>query len=185
MHIKFLFMIKRLLFFPIHLLWKIKNKFLRFLLVGGLNTAFGYFLFLFLIWMGLHYSLALLLSQIIGVLFNYKTTGYLVFQNKSNKLLIKFFLVYAFVYLINVIELYFLKQSPLYEIILSNNYLSFIHNMPIDTSKLGDAIGQAIVILPNAILTFFLNKIFVFKENNIHKEVLDAIDILIEEEEEV
>ncbi|MCK9162831.1 MAG: GtrA family protein [Bacteroidales bacterium] len=177
-------MIKRLILFPIHLLWKIKNKFLRFLFVGGINTVFGYLLFLFLIWLGLHYTLALLLSQIIGVLFNYKTTGYLVFQNKSNNLLIKFFLVYAFVYLVNVVELYFLKQSSFYELILSKDYLRFIHNLPIDTTKLGDAIGQAIVILPNAILTFFLNKIFVFKENKMQEEVLDAIDILIEENEE-
>lgn len=45
--------------------------------------------------------------------------------------------------------------------------------------------GQAIVILPNAVITFFLNKIFVFKEAKIQEEVLDAIDILIEEAEEV
>ncbi|MFA6704590.1 MAG: GtrA family protein [Bacteroidales bacterium] len=175
-------MIKRLLLFPIHLLWKINNKFLRFLFVGAINTAFGYFLFLFLIWIGLHYSVSLLLSQIIGVLFNYKTTGYLVFQNKSNKLLIKFFAVYGFVYLINVIELYFLKRSSLYELILSNNYLEFIHNMPIDRNKLGDAIGQAIVILPNSFLTFFLNKIFVFKDR---KDEIEIIDELIEKEEQI
>lgn len=184
MHIKFHFMIKRLLLLPIHLLWKIENKFLRFLFVGGINTAFGYFLFIFLIWIGLHYTIALLVSQIIGVLFNYKTTGYIVFQNKSNKLLIKFFLVYGAVYLINVIELFFLKQSPLYDIILSTDCFSFIHSLPIDTSKLGNVIGQAIVILPNAIITFFLNKIFVFKEAKMQQEVLEAIDTLIEEEEE-
>ena len=45
-------------------------------------------------------------------------------------------------------------------------------------------IGQAIVILPNAIITFFLNKIFVFKEAKMQQEVLEAIDTLIEEEEE-
>lgn len=176
-------MIKRLLLIPIHLLWKIENKFLRFLFVGGINTAFGYLLFLFLIWIGLHYVVALLISQIFGVLFNYKTTGYIVFQNKSNNLLIKFFLVYAFIYLVNVLELYFLNQSPLYDVLLSNHYLSFIHNMPIDTNKLGNVIGQAIVVLPNAVLTFFLNKIFVFKDAKMQQEVLEAIDIFIEEEE--
>lgn len=157
-------MFKRILLFPIHLLWKIENKFLRFIFVGALNTAFGYFIFLFLIWIGLHYSLALLFSQIIGVIFNYKTTGYLVFQNKTNKLIIKFFIVYGLLYLLNVLELYLLNQSGLYEYILSNESLKFIYDLPINHDKLGDAIGQAIVLVPNAIIGFFLNKLFVFKE---------------------
>ena len=55
--------------------------------------------------------------------------------------------------------------------------------MPIDTNKLGNVIGQAIVVLPNAVLTFFLNKIFVFKDAKMQQEVLEAIDIFIEEEE--
>lgn len=157
-------MFKRILLFPIHLLWKIENKFLRFIFVGALNTAFGYFIFLFLIWIGLHYSLALLFSQIIGVIFNYKTTGYLVFQNKTNKLIIKFFIVYGLLYLLNVLELYLLNGSGLYEYILSNESLKFIYDLPINHDKLGDAIGQAIVLVPNAIIGFFLNKLFVFKE---------------------
>ena len=157
-------MVKRILLFPIHLLWKIENKFLRFIFVGALNTAFGYFIFLFLIWIGLHYSIALLVSQIIGVLFNYKTTGYLVFQNKTNKLIIKFFIVYGFLYLLNVLELYLLNGSGLYEYLLSSDSLKFIYNLPINHNKLGDAMGQAIVLIPNAIIGFFLNKIFVFKD---------------------
>lgn len=157
-------MFKRILLFPIHLLWKIENKFLRFIFVGALNTAFGYFIFLFLIWIGLHYSIALLVSQIIGVIFNYKTTGYLVFQNKTNKLIIKFFIVYGLLYLLNVLELYLLKDSGLYEYILSNESLKFIYNLPINHNKLGDAIGQAIVLVPNAIIGFFFNKLFVFKD---------------------
>ena len=157
-------MVKRILLFPIHLLWKIENKFLRFIFVGALNTAFGYFIFLFLIWIGLHYSIALLVSQIIGVLFNYKTTGYLVFQNKTNKLIIKFFIVYGLLYLLNVLELYLLNGSGLYEYLLSSDSLKFIYNLPINPNKLGDAIGQAMVLVPNAIIGFFLNKIFVFKD---------------------
>lgn len=159
-------MLKRILLYPIHLLWKIENKFLRFLFVGALNTAVGYLLFVFFIWIGLHYSLSLLFSQIIGILFNYKTTGYLVFESKSNRLLLKFFLVYGFVYLINVLELYLLNHSTFYDIILSSKYLNFVHNLPINPDKLSDAIGQAIVIFPNAILTFLLNKKFVFKSSS-------------------
>jgi putative flippase GtrA len=132
--------------------------------VGLINTLFGYLLFIFLIWLNLHYWLALLISQIIGVLFNYKTTGYLVFENKSNKLIFYFFLVYGFMYLINVLELYFLDSSSLYENILSLSFLDFIDNLPLNQDKIGNAIGQAIVIIPNSVITFFLNKIFVFKD---------------------
>ena len=160
-------MIKRILLFPINLLWKIENKFLRFIFVGALNTVFGYLIFLLLIWTGLHYSIALLLSQILGVLFNYKTTGYLVFQNKSNNLIIKFFIVYGVIYLINLLELYLLNGSGLYEYILSCKSLQFINNLPINQNKLGDAIGQAIVIIPNSVIGFFLNKIFVFKKEKV------------------
>src|SRR5574344_1640194 len=155
-------MFKKIIFFPIKLLWKIENKFIRFLFVGVLNTIVGYFLFLFFIWTGLVYPLALLFSQILGILFNYKTTGYMVFETKSNKLLIQFFLVYGVVYLINVAELYLLQRSGIYEFILSRPYLAFIHSLPINQTKLSSAIGQAIVVLPNAIITFILNKLFVF-----------------------
>lgn len=155
-------MIKKIVFFPVKLLWKIENKFIRFLFVGVLNTIVGYFLFLLFIWTGLKYPLALLFSQILGILFNYKTTGYMVFETKSNRLLVQFFIVYGIVYLINVAELYFLQRSGIYEFILSQSWIKFVYSLPINTAKLSSAMGQAIVVLPNAIITFILNKLFVF-----------------------
>ena len=56
-----------------------KHKFAKFLLVGVLNTLFGYFLYGSLILIGLDYKYAVLLATIIGVLFNFQTTGRLVF----------------------------------------------------------------------------------------------------------
>jgi putative flippase GtrA len=55
-----------------------KHRFVRFLLVGVLNTIFGYFLYGTLILIGLDYKLAVLLATILGVLFNFQTTGRLV-----------------------------------------------------------------------------------------------------------
>lgn len=156
-------MLSKIISYPISLLQKIENKFVRFLFVGVINTAFGYGVFLLFIWFGMHYSVALLFSNILGILFNYKTTGYIVFQNKSNRLLLKFFMVYGVVYLFNLLELYFLDKSGVYEFILSLPILDFIEELPLNTNKIGDAIGQAITLLPNAILSFLLNKIFVFK----------------------
>ena len=76
--------------------------FIRFLIVGGLNTAFGYFVFAIFIWCGLHYSVATFLSTVIGIVFNFFTTGRLVFKNSNNRLIFKFFAVYGITWLINV-----------------------------------------------------------------------------------
>lgn len=157
-------MVKQLIKTPVTLLQKIENKFIRFLFVGVINTAFGYGMFLLFIWFGLHYSIALFCANFLGILFNYKTTGYIVFETKSNKLLLHFFLVYGIVYLFNLAELYLLDKSNLYETVLSWDFLQFLNDMPLDRNKIGDAMGQAITLLPNAILSFLLNKIFVFKK---------------------
>jgi len=155
----------RLLKSSVRLFWKIDNKFLRFLFVGALNTAVGYGLFVFFIWIGCHYWLALLCSQVIGVVFNYKTTGVLVFAQRTNSLVLKFFMVYFFMYVVNCLELYFLDKSPIYETILASRYFDFIYDLPVNLDKTGDAIGQAIVTLPNAFGSFILFKIFVFKKS--------------------
>ncbi|MBQ0113127.1 MAG: GtrA family protein [Bacteroidales bacterium] len=161
-------MLKRFLKIPINLLWKIENKFIRFLFVGALNTIVGYFLFLLCIWTGMPRTLALFVSYVLGVCWNYKTTGYMVFENKSNRLILKFFGVYAVMYIINAIELHLLANSGLYEYItsLDAQYFGIIERFSLSTRKVGDAISQAIVVLPNAILTFILNQTFVFKKEN-------------------
>jgi putative flippase GtrA len=43
--------------------------------------------------------------------------------------------------------------------------MDFLDTLPINQNKVGDVIGQAITLLPNAILSFLLNKIFVFKDS--------------------
>lgn len=122
----------------------IKNLFhhqlIRFLFVGGLNTIFGYSIFAFFIYIGFHYSLAVLFSTILGILFNFKTIGKLVFKNHDNKLILKFFLVYTITYILNVGGL------KIFNLFAVNNYIS-----------------GAILILPMALISFFLNKKFVFK----------------------
>ncbi len=117
------------------------NRFIRFLIVGGVNTAFGYGLFSILIYMGLHYSIASALGTIAGILFNYQTTRRLVFASKQKNKLAHFFLVYLFLYILNV------SCLAIFDHFKANLY-----------------IAGAILILPMAILGFFLNKIWVFSE---------------------
>lgn len=116
-----------------------KNKFYLYVLVGVGNTIFGYSIFALLIHLGLHYQFAALLATCIGVLFNFKTTGRIVFKNTNNKLIFKFMLVYVVQYFVNIS--------------LIKLFLSFTLN----TYEAG-----AIATFFCAILSYLLNKNFVF-----------------------
>ena len=115
------------------------NQFAKFLVVGLVNTIVGYSIFSFFIFINLHYALASLLATLLGILFNFKTTGVLVFKNRDNSLIARFFLVYAVVYILNIISLKFFNDLNI------NMYLS-----------------GAILMVPLAVLSFILNKKFVF-----------------------
>ena len=117
----------------------IQNQFLRFLVVGGINTLFGYSVYALFLFLGVHYSLAAVLATIMGVLFNFKTTGRIVFNNRNNWLLFKFIGVYAVTCLVNILAL---KIFNYYHVDL---YLAGF-----------------LLLLPSALLAFFLNKQFVF-----------------------
>lgn len=92
-----------------------------------------------LVYLNVHYSIAMLVSNILGILFNYKTTGKLVFENNSNKLLIKFFFVNIIIYL------------------LSLGVLKILFLIGVDKYS-----GAIIIAAPMAIISFFLNKHYVF-----------------------
>ena len=83
-----------------------------------------------------------LLAHLLGVLFNYKTIGLHVFGHKDNNLIIKFFYVYAFTFLFNFSC-----------ILLLNKFLNFEYY-----------IGAAIMVIPIALLSFFLNSLYVFNQ---------------------
>jgi putative flippase GtrA len=119
------------------------RRFIIFLLVGGLNTIFGYGIFALCIYLKLHYSLASLISTVLGILFNFKTTGIIVFKNKSNSLIFRFFLVYGISFCIGLILLFLLNQMGI------NNY-----------------IGGALLILPGAIIAYTLQRFLVFRNKD-------------------
>jgi putative flippase GtrA len=118
------------------------------LAVGGINTAFGYGVFAILVLLNRHFRicspeaelvLAPLIGTICGILFNFKTTGAIVFKNRNNRLIVRFFGVYSITYLLNYGLLRLLESFGI--------------------SRL---VGGAITILPLALLAYFLNKRFVF-----------------------
>lgn len=111
-------------------------------MVGALNTAFGYGCFSLLIFSGLHRSLVLFLTTVLGVLFNFKTTGRLVFRSNDNSRIIRFVAVYGVVYLINLAVLEVLIRIGL------SVYLA-----------------GALLLLPSAVITFLLQRAFVFSHD--------------------
>lgn len=115
------------------------RRFLAFLMVGALNTAFGYGCFALLVFTGVHRSLALFLTTVIGILFNFKTTGRLVFRSNDNSRIIRFIAVYGVAYLINLALLEVLVRIGL------SVYLA-----------------GALLLLPSAVITFLLQRSFVF-----------------------
>jgi putative flippase GtrA len=138
-------LVERVLGF-VNKIWSI--RFFRFLFVGGINSLFGYLVFSIFILLKINKAIALLIATILGVLFNFFTTGRIVFKNKDPRLLIKFFGVYGVTYLIN---LFFLE--------LFNGH------------QINILIAQAILMFPIALLSYFLNRTLVFriKDNTINK----------------
>jgi len=122
---------------PIRRLWSV--PFMRFLVVGGLNTAFGYGVFALFILLGIHYAIAALLGTVLGILFNFKTTGTLVFRSHDNTLVAKFFAVYGVTYIIGVLLLKAFKALGVHVLVTA-----------------------AVTLLPMAALSFLLMRRFVF-----------------------
>lgn len=76
-------------------------RFLRFLLVGGLNTGFGYAVYAVLVLTGLAPQLALALAFCIGVIWNFFTHARLVFGARGFRRLPAYVAVYVGIYAVN------------------------------------------------------------------------------------
>ena len=127
-------------------LWNV--RFIRFLAIGALNTLFGYALYAFLVFIGINYVWARVLAIIIGIIFNFFTTGRIVFNNKDNWLIIRFVLVYAVTMSLDVLVLKRLVGNMNH-----NEYLA-----------------GAIITIPIAMLSFLLNSIFTFQTIKLFKK---------------
>ena len=114
-------------------------EWLRFLLVGGLNTLFGYGLYAVCIWLGAGYLAATAVTMIGGLLFNYRTTGAIVFARRDGSFA-RFIGCYAVVLALSVMFLKFLDTRGV------NPYLSGL-----------------IVAVPAALLSYVLLRTYVFR----------------------
>jgi len=116
-----------------------RNRFMRFLVAGGINTLFGFAVYSICIVVGMALWLALLVGMLAGTVFNFITTGGYVFRELSLARFPRFVICYLLVYGINFMLI------ELISIWLNNKILS-----------------QAIITFPLALLSYFLMERFVF-----------------------
>lgn len=116
------------------------NRFLRFLLAGTVNTAFGYTVYCVFVLLGFTYPVALLLATMVGVAFNFLTVSNWVFGKGGRKRFIRFVLAYVMLYLANLTGLYIL----------------------IDMMGLGAILAQLLVLPLYVITAFMVFRRFVF-----------------------
>ena len=116
------------------------RKLILFFLVAGLNTLFGYGLFAGLIFIGMSYAVAMFVATVLGILFNFKTYGTLVFKNKNNSRIFRFFGVYGVMYIINISLMFLIRKLW----------------------GLNDYEIGAVLTIPLGLLGFVLNKKWVF-----------------------
>ncbi|MFB9264647.1 GtrA family protein [Bradyrhizobium erythrophlei] len=77
----------------------------KFVLVGIVNTAFGYAVFvLFYLLLGSHH-LAITLATACGAVFNFHSTGWLVFRSRRISALLPFVAGYTAIWLVNILLL--------------------------------------------------------------------------------
>lgn len=120
----------------------LKNQFLRFVLIGGLNTGFSYSVYAGFLFFGLDYALANLLALTLGILFSFRTQGTFVFKNRNRRLIGRFIVCWALIYVLNI---------------------TFIREMMIMGFDAYIAGGLTLPII--TVLSYFLQRFFVFRPN--------------------
>jgi|EndMetStandDraft_6_1072998.scaffolds.fasta_scaffold02288_5 putative flippase GtrA len=136
------------LFRKIKLNIKQQKQFVVFILVGGINTVFGYSIFAFFIFLKISYYLAFLFAASLGLIFNFMTTGRIVFKNKDFSLFYKFIIISIIMYFLHLILIRIINVH------INNFYISGLMTMSV-----------------TALIAFYLNKkIFTSKNSTNNME---------------
>ncbi len=93
------------------------RQFMRFVIIGVINTAFGVGLYSFLVLIGLAPQPALALAFVIGVLWNFMLHGRFVFASRGLSRLPHYALAYVVTYVFNATALHGLLAAGAGEII--------------------------------------------------------------------
>lgn len=115
----------------------------RFIITGIINTLFGYAVYACAILIGFDYTMALVLSYVIGVTFSFYTFRRFVFHHQGSKRQSfgKFIITYIVLFILNWLALRFLVTD------MQWNRLS----------------AQALIVPCCAALSFIINRLVVFR----------------------
>jgi putative flippase GtrA len=117
-------------------------RFLKFLIVGGFNTAFNYGIYAFFLFAGLGYFVAATISFLVGLIVSYKTHGRYVFRSSGNRSFSLYVISWLFLYLTNI------------------SALGFLTRYGVDGYMAG-----ALLIPPMAVLSYVVLRFAVFRES--------------------
>jgi putative flippase GtrA len=123
---------------------KLTHQIQRFLMTGGVNTLFGYAVYVFgVVMLDLAYFWAVVLSYVVGVTFSYFMFRTFVFKEGERgwRSYARFIPTYVVLMFINIISMWVL----------------------VDFMNWNNLLAQAIVVPGCAALSFIINRIFVFK----------------------
>lgn len=120
--------------------WWQRHRWLRFLLVGGLNTAFGYCMYALLLFLGLNFALANLLALLAGIVFSFRTHSGLVFLRHDWRRFLRYLLSWAAIYLLN---------TGIIALLLQCGISAYVAGL--------------ITIVPGALLSYLAQRHFVFR----------------------
>lgn len=115
-------------------------QFARFVAVGLVNTGFSYLVYAIGLLVGLHFAFANLVAMVTGILFSFKSQGHIVFFNTEPRLLLRFALSWFLIWTLNVGGIYLL----------------------VDKLGLNAYVAGALCLGPVVVLSFFIQKYFVF-----------------------
>ena len=118
----------------------LSGEFTRFLVVGAVNTLIAYGLFALFVGLGLHYVAATIIAGGLSVTVGFFANSYFVFLNEDYWRILRFFVVYGIVCMINVGVQKLLKLT-----VVETSYI---------TGALATPIGT--------VVAFVLNRRFVF-----------------------
>lgn len=122
---------------------RLRIRSLKFLTVGATNTALNYIIYVVLIYLGLHYNLALTIDYAIGILFGYYLNRYWTFAGREEiqNSFKKYFATYIAVYIVNMVSL----------------------NLIMKFTNLGPLWGQVIALTIATVFSFGFQNYWVFR----------------------
>ena len=117
------------------------DRFVRFLIIGGINTLFGFAIYSGAILLGAEVWLALIIGTLAGIVFNFFTVSGYVFRQMSATRFPRFLFCYLVVYLVNLGSIDIL--------------LTWVDDK---------IIAQSILVLPAAVLSYTLLSRLVYRD---------------------